>query len=193
MKQRSIILIGASKAGKTTISRHLADALNWTPLDLDNLRWGYYAEAGYDAKKAQKIRAEGGLTAIATYWKQFDDHAVNRMLADYPYEHVIAFGAGHSVYDDETQFERVQKALTPFPHVIHLRPSSNHQDSLTILRQRLAKDDPELSEQSVKTIMAFEDYFLRHPSNASLATQTIYNAGKSVEATCQEIIKALDF
>lgn len=189
MKQRSIILIGPSKAGKSTVSKRLAEMTKWKGVDLDRLRWDYYAEVGYDAEKAKAIRAEGGLEAIAVYWKLFDPHAVARILEDHSYNHVIAFGAGHSVYDDDQQFAQVQQLLTPFPHIILLLPSPDSDESLKIFRQRLNQDDPELSAESVNTIMEFEDYFLHHPSNASLATMTLYTAGKSVDATCQEIIE----
>lgn len=57
-------------------------------------------------------------------WKPFEAYAVERMMADRPLA-VIDFGAGHSVFEDETLFERVRVALEPFPNVVLLLPSAD--------------------------------------------------------------------
>lgn len=186
---RSIILIGPSKAGKTTLCTLLAEALGWVAIDLDALRWDYYAEIGYDMEQAAEIRRQGGLKAIAAHWKPYDIHAVERVLADYPEKHVIAFGAGHSVYEDPARMARAQAALKPFPHVIRLIPSTDVEESMRILEDRLRKAEPELGSYS--NIMAFNRYFLTHPSNARLATLTVYSAGLTPVETVSGLMERL--
>src|SRR5262245_675725 len=133
----SIVLIGPGNAGKTTLSKLLGAALGWPAIDLDNVRWDYFAQIGYDAAKAKEIRQTGGMPALATYWKPFDIYSVECFTRDYPVQHVLAFGAGQSVYDDEAMFQRAQAALAPFPHVILLLPSPDVDESVHITRARL--------------------------------------------------------
>ena len=72
MLDTNIILIGPLAAGKTTVGKLLGAALGVPTVELDDLRWGYYAEIGYDPEYAQRLRDEGGMKARAAYWKQFD-------------------------------------------------------------------------------------------------------------------------
>ncbi len=123
MLDRNLILIGPGGAGKSTLAKLLGAALNVPSLDLDNLRKQYYPEIGYDHDLAEQKRHEGGMKALAAYWKPFEIYSVERMLQDYPVGHVIAFGAGQSVYEDEAFFRRAQTALAPHP-VILLLPSA---------------------------------------------------------------------
>ncbi len=187
----SMILIGPSKAGKTTLSKLLAEKLGWPALDLDDLRWDYYAEIGYDPARAQEIRQQGGMKALADYWKPFDIHGVERFLQDYPTRHVLAFGAGHSFYDDPHQFQRAQTALAAFPHVILLLPAPDPDESVRILEQRLRDAEPDFTDSGVAGIMEVNRLFVTHPSNHRLATHTLYTAGKTEEAVSQEILQTL--
>lgn len=188
----SLVLIGPNNSGKTTLAPLLANALGFEWLDLDDLRWGYYAEIGYDVEQAKEIRAQGGLQALMRYWKPFDIHAVERVLADHPQDCVIAFGAGHSVYDDPAQFARAQAALSPFPHIILLLPSPDIEISAAILEHRLRAAGPELSEASITRIMDSNRYFLQHPANARLATHTVYTAAHTPEQTCAAILRHMN-
>lgn len=184
----SIILIGPSKAGKTTLAQALGEAMGWSWLDLDKLRWGYYAEIGYDPGLADAHRRHGGIVELAGYWRPFDVYGVERVLQDYPTDHVIAFGAGHSYYDDPALFKRAREALEPYPHVILLLPSPDVEESTAELERRLRESEPDMAETSIRGIMAMNRTFLTHPSNALLATRTVYTLGKSIEQSVQEIL-----
>lgn len=184
----TIILIGPSKTGKTTLMKLLGEALNRPYLDLDKLRWDYYVEIGYDREKGEAIRREGGMQALAAHWKPYDIYAVERVLSDYPTDHVLAFGAGHSVYEDAAQFERAKTGLSPFPHVILLLPSPDVDEAVSQLKARLRADEPEMPDDFIDTIGEINRYFIEHPSNAQLATLTVYTGGKSPAETCHEIM-----
>jgi adenylate kinase family enzyme len=122
-----IILIGPVRAGKTTIGKLLADALELPQISLDTVRWGYYKEIGYDEDFAREVRARGGFLALALYWNLFAAHAVERLLADYQ-DCVIDFGAG--IYETAESFSRVQQALDRHRNVVLLLPSPNKEESL---------------------------------------------------------------
>ena len=180
----NIILIGPSGAGKSTLSKLLATRLGLTALELDDLRWAYYAELGYDHEEQRRIRKVGGMRASAEYWNPFDIHSVERVLADYPAGNVIAFGAGASIYEG-ARFDRAQQLLQPHL-VILLLPSPNHAESRQIMEARIVAKEPE-AIHFVQGISEVNAMFLQHPSNQNLANLTIYTKGKSPEQTCDEI------
>ena len=126
------------------------------------------------------------MPALAAYWKPFDIHAVERILADFPSDHVIAFGAGHSVYEDGAAFERARRALAGH-QVIYILPSPNIEESMQVLKDRVAAIgfDPEGDITKVNRT------FLEHHSNYDLATITVYTKDKTPEETCQQIIELL--
>ena len=182
----TIVLIGPSKTGKTTLSKLLAECLNMPLAELDDLRWSYYAEIGYDPDYAQRLRQEKGFAAVAAYWKPFDIHGVERVIAEHAGS-VISFGAGHSFYDDEAMFARAKRALASVKHVILVLPSPSVEESMEILTERLRVEIPGVKGD----ILDLNELFMRHHSNLDLATMTVYTKGKSPDVTCQEIIARL--
>ena len=77
------------------------------------------------------------MVGLLNYWKPFEAQAVEPALTDY--QGVIDFGAGHSVYEDETLLARVQKALAPYPNVILLLPSPDLDESVAIVNARFSE------------------------------------------------------
>ena len=72
MLDTNLILIGPLAAGKSTIGKLLGDALGVPVIELDDLRWRYYAEMGYDSERAEQLRREGGIQARSVYWNPFE-------------------------------------------------------------------------------------------------------------------------
>lgn len=176
----AIVLIGPIGAGKTSVAKRLAEKIGSPHIELDDLRWEYYKEIGYDGEEAKRRFDEGGFWSMYEYWKPFEAHAAERVVAEHA-EDVISFGAGHSVYEDDALFERVQRALQAFPSVILLLPSADMDESIRILAER-GGPGPEMQPN-------INEHFLQHHSNRDLARYTVYTSGKSVEETCDEIIE----
>ena len=130
-----IILIGPIGAGKSTVGTLLAEALRLPQVRMDEVRRQYYAEIGYTRAQEDQLRETGGFEAVYWYWKPFEVHAVQRVLADHR-NCVIDFGAGHSVYEDPRLFERARRALAPYRNVILLLPSPDPDESVRVLRER---------------------------------------------------------
>ena len=190
MSTLSIIVIGPSTTGKSTLSKRLAKIINWTSVDLDLLRWDYLKETDYDFEKAKAIRQESGFEAVVAYWDRYDLHCVWRIAEDYPHNHVIAFGAGHSIFDDLEERKQVKQILSKFPQVILLLPTPDVAESLNILDARMERDHAEnVTERTMKALKNFNRKFIDHPSNTYLATHTVYTHGKSVDETCAEILR----
>lgn len=187
----TIILIGPMSAGKSTIAKLLAETLQLPQFAVDDHRWDYYREIGYDEAEASRIAKSDGMIALLNYWKPFEVHAVERVLSTQS-NCVIDFGAGHSFQEDPALFNRVQAALLPYPHVILLLPSPDLDESVAILNERfealLQREvgvvDPEL--------LTLNERFTKHPSNHQLAKLTVYTQGKTPAQTRDEIIARLN-
>jgi shikimate kinase len=174
-----IVLIGPIGAGKSTLGNLLAAALGLPRCSLDDVRFRYYGEIGYDESVAKARYQSEGFWGLYRYWKPFEAHAVERVLEDHP-NSVIDFGAGHSVYEDDALFARVKRAMAPCRHVVLILPSPSLDTSLKVLRERrpsLTTIEPDINE-----------HFIRHPSNHELATFTVYTEGGLPEDTCARIL-----
>lgn len=66
-----IVLLGPVRAGKSTLSRLLAQRLELPQVSVDEVRWKYYKEIGYDEALAKEFRARGGFLAQVLYWNLF--------------------------------------------------------------------------------------------------------------------------
>jgi shikimate kinase len=187
----TIILIGPMSAGKSTVAELLAEKLQIPQYAVDDHRWDYYKEVGYDEAEASRIaKSEQGMIGLLNYWKPFEVHAVERVLATQS-NCVIDFGAGHSFQEDPTLFERVQAAFQPHPHVVLLLPSSNLDESVSILNARFEA----LLQREIGTVdpelLKLNERFTKHPSNHRLAKLVVYTNDKTPEQTSDEIIEKL--
>jgi shikimate kinase len=174
-----LVLIGPIAAGKSTLGTLLSEALGLPQCSIDDVRFRYYREIGYDESLAKRLYQSEGFWGLYRYWKPFEAHAVERVLEDHPHS-VIDLGAGHSVYEDDALFVRVKRALAPCRHVVLLLPSPDLDTSLSVLRERrpsLRAVDPDINE-----------HFVTHPSNYELATFTVYTEGRLPGETCAEIV-----
>src|SRR3982751_6010051 len=103
--QSSVILIGPMHAGKSTVAKLLAERWGVRRICMDDVRWDYYREIGYEEAKQKEAYDRGGFAGMVAYWKPFEAHAVERLLSEVGAERrVIDFGAGHSVYEDPGLF-----------------------------------------------------------------------------------------
>ncbi len=188
----TIILIGPMCAGKSTIAELLAEKLGLLHYVVDDDRWKYYNEIGYDEAVASQIaKSDQGMLGLLRYWKPFEAHAVERVLADHP-DCVIDFGAGHSVYEDEELFSRVQRALTPYPNVILLLPSPDLEESVEILNARFGQLLLREIGETDSRLLGVNEHFVKHPSNYKLAKMVIYTDDKTPDETCTEILQELE-
>jgi len=175
-----IILIGPQTVGKSTVGELLARQLDLPQCSMDEKRWRYYKEIGYDETVAQQKIKEEGAWGILRYWKPFEAYAVERLLLEHT-NCVIDFGAGHSVYDDPLLFQRVRKALDPYPNVVLLLPSPDPESSIRILNDR--------NQHLPDDIRGTNEYFVKHPSNNKLAKFTVYTKSQTPQDTCHEILR----
>jgi len=185
-----IVLIGPMAAGKSTIANLLAAELNMERFGVDEHRWDYYKAQGYDFDEGKAIYEAGGSKALLQYWKPYEAGTVVKMLKDHP-NTVMDFGAGHSVYEDEALFAKVESALRDLPNVVLLLPSPDLDKSVEICNQRFIAMQPPDGDPVDPEILELNGHFVKHPSNHKLAKITVYTEGKTPQQTCAEVIKKL--
>ncbi|WP_211746629.1 hypothetical protein [Paenibacillus sp. Marseille-Q4541] len=74
------------------------------------MRWRYYEEIGYSKEKEKELRQQFGFEEVYKYWKPFEAYAVTQILKEYD-NHVIDFGAGHSVYEEQCAEEVIERLV----------------------------------------------------------------------------------
>jgi len=178
---KEIILIGAQSVGKTTIGKLLSQQLGIPQMSMDELRWKYYEEVGWSQEQQQQIAKKEGFVGVYRYWKQFDVHAVERILQEHK-NCVIDFGAGHSIFDEAEDLKRVSELLTPYANVIHILPSPDIQESIAILNARRAR--------TINGIEAIE-FLISQPSYDELATHIVYTDGKTHDESRDAVLSQL--
>jgi hypothetical protein len=172
-----IILIGPVGSGKSTIAALLSKRLGLPRHSMDEVRWKYYAEIGYDMDLARQKLTREGFWGLYHYWKPFDAYAVKRLLGDFR-DCVFDFGGAHSVYENDDLFGQVRELLAPYSHVILLIPSPDLDESVQILNARNKYTDEQRE---------VNEHFIRHHSNYDLTKYTVYTKDKTPQETCDEI------
>jgi shikimate kinase len=176
----AIILIGPIGSGKSTIADLISRKTGLPRRSMDELRWKYFDEIGYDRDLARHHFVREGCWGIYRYWKRFEAYAVKRLLSEHD-NCVIDFGAGNTVYEDDRLFNEVCEILTSYPYVVLLLPSPNPQESIEILNAR-TQYMPDGQD-------SINEHLIHHPSNRALAKLTVYTRDKTPEETCDEILR----
>ncbi|MEO1375623.1 MAG: shikimate kinase [Cyanobacteria bacterium J06635_10] len=174
-----IILIGPEGTGKSTIGKLLSKKLNLPQVSMDEIRWEYYKEIGWDADTQKQIRDRLGFAGVYRYWKRFELYGIERLLSEHS-NCVIDFGAGHSVYENDADFVRASELLSTYKNIVLLLPSPDLDESVEILKQR---------NRVTINGMEINRFFMTHPSNQLLAKQVFYTKGKTAEEVKEEIFK----
>lgn len=173
----SIVLIGPTGSGKSSVGKELAATLDWPLVELDDLRKQWYPEFGLPTEAESEAVARGGLLELIATWKPYELQSVERVITEYPTRTVIAFGGGQSVYVDSAQIERARAALSVAGRVILLLPSDDRDTCLRILQDRLRHEpvfaeaaDPEAFLRDFTPILKMQ---IQSESNVLLATEII--------------------
>ena len=166
--EESIILIGPSGAGKTTVAKELNKKTKMPRVSLDTIM--------------NKLK-QSGFSTLYDNVEEFNYYIISQILKKAKSNNlygVIDFGAGHSVYDDKEIFEKIKTMLKPFKNIVLLLPNKDEEVSLEIINGRATGD---ISENRK---------FYESPCNKELATMTIYENGRQPSQVAEEIISRVN-
>jgi len=175
-----VILIGPVRTGKSTVGKLLSEKLGRPQISLDDLRWKYFREIGYDDTLAKTIRRQGGFLALVLYWHLFDAYAIERVLAEH-HNCIFDFGAGAGASESQENMARVELALAAYPNVVLILPSPNTDETLHILKARDSHPPADLN-------FDLNRHFLERGFYRRLAKHTVFTKGKLPEETRDEIL-----
>jgi hypothetical protein len=185
-----VVLIGPLAVGKTTVGVALASLLNLPPCLLDEVRWQYFDEIGYDRDEAARRFASGRtVPEKLAYGMPFEVHAIERAVADHQ-DGVIDLGASNSVFEDPQLLARAEAALSG-ANVVLLLPSPDPTASARILADRLRAIVESKGERLTDELLGLNEYFIRHPANGRLARLTVYTGDRTPDEIAREIAQWL--
>ncbi len=179
----SIVLIGPSMVGKTTVARLLSEQTGVPLCSTSQINFDDYTELGYDKNKSSDIYNEQGEQGYHNYMVTFYAQIVQRFLAQAG-EAIFDLESEYVAFEDANLLVQLKESLEPFVNVILLLPSPQLEDSAQILRQR--------ETSRFHANYEINDLFVEHLSNQVLAKKTFYTADKTPEQTFEEIIAHLD-
>ena len=174
-----IVLIGPVGVGKSTTARLLADHLQLPHYALDELRWTYFAEIGYNARHQQQIWETQGMAGVLAYWEPFEVYALERILAEHD-AGVIDVGGGYTIATDPPRATRVRAILAPYPNVILLLPTPHVDESVHVLAERLTGYLPDH--------FPLQTHVQQHFGTQDLAKMVVYTHTKAPETIRDEIV-----
>lgn len=185
MSAESIILIGPEGSGKSTIGKIIANSLTKDLYSLDRHRDELYTPFGYDKDLGARIYDKQGLWPFYMYWKQYEYQAVTRILqnarkeGDEFHGKVLDFGAGHSVYEDPQELDKVAELMEPYRNVILVMPCEDVKEAVRISEERRGHR------------LDLNKHFMEHPSNKRLAKYIIYTKDTTPEECSEKVLNII--
>lgn len=175
---KEIILLGPVAVGKTTTARLISEKINKPVISLDDLRFDYYKEIGYDHEHMIALREKAGIMAIFQYGKIFDAYSIERMLEDHQ-NCIFDFGGANIVSGYDFDLNRIKRALEPYENIVFLVPSKDNEETLEFIykRRNIKSSDRELIE-----------YLVHNHSNYEVAKHIVFVKDKTPEEVCDEVL-----
>lgn len=165
--EESIILIGPSGTGKSTVAEELRKKTGMQRLCLDMI-----------ANRARDTGFMRNFKNADEFNSYMISETLERVKKDGSYE-IVDFGAGHSVYDDQKIFERVKSMLKPFKNIVLLLPDKDEEKSLDIMKNRATGNTRDNKK------------FFESPCNKELATMIVYGNNRQPLEIAEEIIQGI--
>ncbi|MDM8160436.1 shikimate kinase [Labilibaculum sp. K2S] len=175
---KDLILIGPVAVGKTTTAKLLSEKLNKPLISMDDLRFDYYKEIGYDNNHMKHLFEKAGIMAIYQYGKIFDAYSIERILEDHQ-NCIFDFGGGNNASGFNFEFKRLKKALNPYENIVLLFPCADKEESLNFICKR--RNFTEIQKELIEHIVMDE-------SNFRLATHIVFVKDKTPEEVCNEVL-----
>lgn len=183
---RPVALIGPAGSGKSTVAQIAAALLGRPFVDVDDVGHRYYEVAGQPlAALAERIQLEG--FSVSHRWWQPARLAAAAVIAENPGA-VIAFGAGHSHFEDDEYSDAIRLAFRA-AFVVLLLPSPDPIESVQVLRERCMKDK---GTDWVRDGHDFLTEWTISSQNLGLANCVVYGNGRTAAWIAADVARAVE-
>ena len=82
--RNEIILIGPMGVGKSSVSKKISEKLNKSHISIDEVRFKYYEEIGYDKITEECLKKEKGfMKGVYLYRKPYNLYAIKKILSEF--------------------------------------------------------------------------------------------------------------
>lgn len=181
---KEIVLIGPVCCGKSTLAGMVADTIGKKQVSVDRIANQYYEEFGFGNDEFFKVRDEHGVVQARAMRKPALIYAVERILSENT-DCVFDFGAGHSYYEEPELMSKIHSLLKPYLNVILLLPSSDHNKSIEILRERSLRIR---NRDWIEEGYDFIKHWVEDEPNHKLSKFVVYTEGKTFDELAEEIV-----
>ncbi|WP_387692216.1 shikimate kinase [Photorhabdus sp. RM71S] len=106
----NIYIIGPFGAGKTTLSKLISKKLGKELISLDSIRWSVYEKIGYDLNHVEQLVKKHKFIDLYRYNRKFESELVKKVVQNASNK-VVDFGAGHSIIEDDLDFEYIRNQM----------------------------------------------------------------------------------
>jgi len=180
----TIILIGPTCSGKTTLGEMVSKELCKKHVSLDIIAKKYYKDFGFTKNIFSSIEKSKGYLEAYKAWEPARIYAVEKVITDYP-KTVIDFGAGHSHFIDKNQTQKMELLFFDFQNVFLILPTYEHKTSIAILRERNLRFR---NKSWIYDGYDFIEHWVTDYDNYLLAKKIIYSEGKSFTQIKDDIV-----
>lgn len=178
-----VVLIGPAGAGKSTVGQLVGTLSGRRFVDIDGVGDRFYERAGQPVDQLVGRIESHGFAAAHRWWQPARLAAVAAI--DEHTSSVIAFGAGHSHFEDDT-YARQAAQVFARAFVVLLLPSPDLAECLRVLRARC------LLDKDTDWIRDGRDYLVEWATsdqNVRLANLVMYDNGRTTAEVAQQIVR----
>lgn len=172
----AVVLIGPVAVGKSTVGALLAPLLGREFVDLDEFATDDYPTSEHSVDALIEHARADGFVAAHRWWQPARLQAVREVLQHRP-EAVIAFGAGHSHFEDDHIAVEVATLLEPHV-VVFLLPCTDPAEAVGILRARCMAERGDDQDWLFDDVDFLDDW-VQSAQNHALADVTVAIDGRT--------------
>ena len=181
---KSIILIGPTGSGKSTVANILNAKLNIPVIALDELKKNYRNDFALDETEETRLR-EQNYEELLKFLEPFSAYSVERALNENPFG-IFDLGASYSVFEDQTLNDKVSSLLDPYPFVVMLIPSNDTEKNIQILLERGYDNSSGYQDMAVWERITRK--FVDNTNNFKIAKKVIYTEKNTPEEVSEQIL-----
>ena len=182
---KSIILIGPTGAGKSTIAHILTAKLDYPVIALDEFKKNYRNDFAFDQTEETRLREQSYEESLK-FLEPFSAYSVERALSEHAFG-IFDLGASYSVFEDQQLNDKVSQLLEPYPFVILLIPSKDPEASIQILLERGYDNSSGYQDMAVWERVARK--FVENHTNFKIAKKVIYTEKSTPEEVSEQILE----